>query len=453
MATIRLACGLIIVALAVLGNAIAVRGIQAGVDPRTGRRPFRQEFSTFKNSGPAFDLYILALQRFQQRDQTNPLSYFGVAGISPESEAYSYTTLTLLEGIHGVPFQPWDGVDGGNKAGYCPHASTLFPTWHRPYIALYEQAIWNYARQIAESYPVSRRAVYREAAWTLRIPYWDWSISPTMPPEVNAPTIYINGPTGILNAINPLYNYTFHPQPSDADFPPSVGSSGGPPVSSYHSTVRYPSAAGQSQPDRANMQLQANGEALHTLTYQLITQQSQYGPFSNMGFSDERGGHYNSIENMHNGIHMLVGNGGHMSNIPYSSFDPIFWLHHANVDRLFALWQTIYPNATVTPQVNAVGTFTVDPGTTEDINTPGSPDLAPSNVVPLLTSQLKWRLQNTDDSPLDIGQVSSLKVHVVGQAVKARATDDEFPEYGQMQVYKEITAGKVGGLGVDDDPD
>lgn len=40
-----------------------------------------------------------------------------------------------------------------------------------------------------------------------------------------------------------------------------------------------------------------------------------------------------------------------------------------NVDRLFALWQTIYPNATVTPQVNAVGTFTVDPGTTEDINT------------------------------------------------------------------------------------
>ncbi|KAI4091021.1 MAG: hypothetical protein LQ344_004402 [Seirophora lacunosa] len=400
-----------------------------------------------------------------------------------------------------------------------------------------------------------------------------------MPPEVNAPTILINGPNGILNVVNPLYNYTFHPQPSNAEFPSNVGSNGGKPVSSYHSTVRYPNVAGQSQPDRANLQLQANSAALRTLTYQLITEQSQYGPFSNMGFSDDRGGRYNSIENMHNAIHMMVGNGGHMSNIPYSSFDPIFWLHHANVDRLFALWQAVYPNATVTPQVNAAGSFTEDPGTTEDINTQivdwgvdssqlttnvkarlnalynpsgstlqratstsasnslqlspnstnaqwlanirvqvssmtspffvhlflgdppadpatwsfapnligshsvldtsrlsaakpdipitlfgqvplnpallvaGNSDLAPKNVVPLLTSQLNWRLQNTDDSPLDIGRVSSLKIHVVGQAVKARVTEEAFPEYGEMQTYKEITAGKAGGLGVNDVPE
>lgn len=47
-----------------------------------------------------------------------------------------------------------------------------------------------------------------------------------------------------------------------------------------------------------------------------------------------------------------------------------------NVDRLFALWQAIYPNATVTPQVNAAGSFTEDPGTTEDINTRQSASLA-----------------------------------------------------------------------------
>ncbi|KAI4122475.1 MAG: hypothetical protein LQ338_005800 [Usnochroma carphineum] len=590
MASLRLACSLIIAALAVLGSTIAVRGIQAGVDQGTGKRPFRLEFSTFKNSGPAFDLYILSLRALQKRDQSTLLSYFGVAG------------------IHGVPFRSWDGVTGDNYAGYCPHASTLFPTWHRPYMALYEQVVWYYAQQIAASYPQSQRARYREAAWTFRIPYWDWSITPTMPPEVNQPTIFINAPNGTLNVVNPLYNYTFHPQPSNTDFPPNVGPNGGTPVSSYHSTVRYPNAAGQSQPDRANMQLQANGAALHTLTYQLITQQSNYGPFSNTGFSDGRGQHYNSIENMHNGIHMLVGNGGHMSNIPYSSFDPIFWLHHANVDRLFALWQAIYPNATVTPQANAAGTFTDAPGITEDVNTPltpfrsddnghfwtsgtvwstrtfgytypeimdwgvssdqltsnvkaslnalynpsgsisqrsmsanasndlqlspnamdvqwfanvklqvssmtspffvhlflgeapadtatwsfatnlvgthsvvdtsllravspdspatlygqvplnhallaaGNSDLAPSNIVPLLTSQLNWRLQYTDDSPLDISLVPSLKIHVVGQEVKPRATEDQFPEYGQMQVYKEVTNGKAGGLGNGDDP-
>lgn len=77
---VRLACLITIAASVILGNAVAIRGIQAGVNPSTGRRPFRQEFSTFKNSGPAFDLYIQALQRFQQRDQTTLLSYFQVAG-------------------------------------------------------------------------------------------------------------------------------------------------------------------------------------------------------------------------------------------------------------------------------------------------------------------------------------------------------------------------------------
>ncbi|KAL9595867.1 MAG: hypothetical protein Q9219_006172 [cf. Caloplaca sp. 3 TL-2023] len=423
-----------------------------------------------------------------------------------------------------------------------------------------------------------------------------------MPPEVNQPTIFIYTPNGTSNVINPFYNYTFHPQPSAVDFPPRVGSSRGTPVASYHSTVRYPDAAGQSQPDLANKQLQANGASLHSLTYQLITQQPQYGPFSNIGYSDDRGSGYNSIENMHNAIHMLVGNGGHMSNIPYSSFDPIFWLHHANVDRLFALWQAIYPDSRFTSQVSTASTFTEDAGTTEDINTvltpfhsddsghlwtsatawstrafgysyPGiidwgvnasqlasnvkshlntlynptgalsrrsvskdasnelqlspnamdaqwfanvrvqkastsSPffvhlflgpapidpatwsfapnligshsvvdtnlltpadrdvsstlygqvplnhallaagysDLAPSSVIPILTSQLNWRLQNIDDSALDISQVPSLRIHVVGQEVKQRAEEDQFPEYGPLRVFRQVTKGKVGGL-------
>lgn len=69
--------------------------------------------------------------------------------------------------------------------------------------------------------------------------------------------------------------------------------------------------------------------SLHVMTYQLIAGQSNYAPFSNTGYSDGRGGLYNSLENMHNAVHALIGNGGHMSNIPYSAFDPIFWLHHA----------------------------------------------------------------------------------------------------------------------------
>lgn len=171
-----------------------------------------------------------------------------------------------------------------------------------------------------------------------------------------------------MNIANPLYSYTFHPQPSAADFPPSDGM-----ITQYHTTVRYPNSSGQSQPELANLQLQANAQAIQDATYQLIADQSNYAPFSNTGYTDDRGGSYNSLENMHNAIHSLVGHGGHMAWIQYSSFDPIFWLHHANVDRLFAIWQAIYPNSYTAPEVDVEGTFTNAPGETEDVNTPLTP--------------------------------------------------------------------------------
>ena len=30
--------------------------------------------------------------------------------------------------------------------------------------------------------------------------------------------------------------------------------------------------------------------------------------------------------------------------LDYSAFDPVFWLHHTNIDRLFSIWQAIYPD-------------------------------------------------------------------------------------------------------------
>lgn len=53
---------------------------------------------------------------------------------------------------------------------------------------------------------------------------------------------------------------------------------------------------------------------------------------------------------MHNAMHSWWGGGGHMTSAQVSPFDPIFFLHHANVDRLWAMWQadghaTDYPLA------------------------------------------------------------------------------------------------------------
>lgn len=34
--------------------------------------------------------------------------------------------------------------------------------------------------------------------------------------------------------------------------------------------------------------------------------------------------------------------GGQMSGVDWAGYDPIFFLHHANVDRLWALWQSTH---------------------------------------------------------------------------------------------------------------
>jgi tyrosinase len=48
-----------------------------------------------------------------------------------------------------------------------------------------------------------------------------------------------------------------------------------------------------------------------------------------------------SLEGVHNGVHVWVG--GTMSVIPTAPSDPVFWMHHANIDRLWAQWQTAHP--------------------------------------------------------------------------------------------------------------
>lgn len=108
---------LLLVALTV--DAYDIKGATGGVKS-SGERPARQDLRDLQKSGPAFDLYIQALKEFGETDQKEKLSLYEVAG------------------IHGQPYKSWDGVKGSHNAGYCAHASTLFPFWHRPYLALFE---------------------------------------------------------------------------------------------------------------------------------------------------------------------------------------------------------------------------------------------------------------------------------------------------------------------------
>ncbi len=53
------------------------------------------------------------------------------------------------------------------------------------------------------------------------------------------------------------------------------------------------------------------------------------------------------LENVHNQIHVWVG--GTMGQIPWAAYDPIFFAHHAMIDRLWRLWQLRHPSPTFPP--------------------------------------------------------------------------------------------------------
>jgi tyrosinase len=45
---------------------------------------------------------------------------------------------------------------------------------------------------------------------------------------------------------------------------------------------------------------------------------------------------------LHNSVHVWVG--GAMGSIPTAAADPLFWLHHCNIDRIWSQWQKENPN-------------------------------------------------------------------------------------------------------------
>lgn len=94
---------------------------------------------------------------------------------------------------------------------------------------------------------------------------------------------------------------------------------------------------------------------------------------------------YDSLEALHDTIHNIAGGGGpirpgfqggHMSYVPYSAFDPIFFLHHCMVDRIFAIWQVLHPETWIRPAPAVEFSYTTRRGQIQNASTPLTPFFA-----------------------------------------------------------------------------
>jgi tyrosinase len=71
-----------------------------------------------------------------------------------------------------------------------------------------------------------------------------------------------------------------------------------------------------------------------------------------------------ALEGVHNSGHVWVG--GSMMSVPTAPADPVFWMHHAEIDRLWAEWQGSHVGQNPT-LVGAAATM--DPWTETEVGT------------------------------------------------------------------------------------
>ncbi len=178
---------------------------------------------------------------------------------------------------------------------HCPHGKQSFVHWHRHYILNYELIC---GQLIGDP--------------DFALAYWNWSAkNGTIP--------------------NPFYdltklNVTFWKDPSNAQ-----SNNWSPDQVTTVGTRALAKGQGlQSDPDAGQDFTQSFIDGIMEETvFSIFTNQLETGP--------------------HNNGHVITGgNNGHMCD-GMSPLDPIFWLHHCNIDRLWAEWQTAGNN---TPPFN-----------------------------------------------------------------------------------------------------
>jgi tyrosinase len=166
----------------------------------------------------------------------------------------------------------------------CPHGNWYLLPWHREFILSFEE--------IVRSLPIS-------GASTFAIPYWNWTTSPTLPPMFRYPTMS-DGVTP-----NPLYNSTRLIAPD---------------------TAIKAELVGKSRMDRIYNQT----------AFESFGSSRAAGQDSTSSTWQRQKGIYGMLESSpHNGVHSSIG--GDMGT-HYSPRDPLFWLHHSNIDRIWRSW-------------------------------------------------------------------------------------------------------------------
>lgn len=177
----------------------------------------------------------------------------------------------------------------------CPHGNWFFLPWHRAYLLAFEDII---------------RAESGYDAFAL--PYWNWIKNPTLPRSfLQAPLLDTTRQFGASDRLTDSATF-------GESFDPALFQS------NVMDVPEFELFAGEIRGQTANTRID----------WQKAGEPGWRGP---AGFNPDDQLSSGSLEGgPHNGVHSTLG--GNMGNF-MSPLDPIFWLHHCNVDRLWTVWR------------------------------------------------------------------------------------------------------------------
>jgi tyrosinase len=198
------------------------------------------------------------------------------------------------------------------------HKGPAFFPWHREFLRRFEGALQYAARRIDPPIPDSD---------LLGLPYWDWSVD-------SSPNSSIWGSSGFLGGNgDPVNNYRVPSGP----FAFKSGWTLTYTIPSEEPTnyLRRRFGPGPGNPGTSLPTPQDVTDTLNETAYDVYPWNST----SASGFRNRAEGW--SPYGMHNLIHMWVGG----SMVPITSpNDPVFFLHHCFIDKLWADWQRLHQN-------------------------------------------------------------------------------------------------------------
>jgi tyrosinase len=225
----------------------------------------------------------------------------------PELEAFRAAITELLGKEDDRGYQYHAGVHGLPLPMYCSqaHGTPAFLPWHRAYLYRFELAVRD-------------TEAAKQADHDVMLPWWDWATDRGIPPA------YADS-----DAANPLRSAPINPLAL------SQGAKGAGAKDIEDPDERRREQARERRLAQTPNTTRKPADPSYLPTQEqirlLLKEKSDF-----IGFSME-------LEGYHGEVHMWVG--GDMEDIPFAAYDPIFWAHHCMIDRLWRMWQLVYPQA------------------------------------------------------------------------------------------------------------